>query len=68
MNNKSIDNAMTKHDYEIMFNDSPEYFVVKNAKMMQEQSFVKFISFDGSDKYKETHWYPISKIHRIKSY
>lgn len=56
-----------KHDYEILFKDSPEYFVVRNAKMIVEGSFVRFFCFVG-DTYQESHWYPIQNIHRIKSY
>ncbi len=32
--------SMKKYDYEIMFNDSPEYFAVLNARMIQEGNFV----------------------------
>lgn len=64
---KAIQKQLEKHDYEIMFNDSPEYFAVKNAKFFQEQAFVRFVCFDG-DNYAEDVWFPISKIHRIKRY
>jgi len=66
--NKAQQNQMKKSDFELMFNDSPEYFLVSNAKMVQEQSFVRFISFAQEDKFKEDIWFPIRKIHRIKRY
>ena len=62
-----MDKCLEKHHYEILFKDSPEYFAVKNAKMIQEGSFVRFICFDGF-KPLEDHWYPINNIHRIKRY
>jgi len=58
---------MKKHDYEITFKDSPEYFVVENAKMIPEETLVRFICFTG-DKYKEEVWYPTCNIYRIKRY
>lgn len=66
--NKALENRNKKHDYEIMFLDSPEYFVVTNCKMIQEYKLVKFICFDENNKYKEEVWYPYEKIHRIKKY
>lgn len=65
--NKAEYNMMKKYDYEIMFKDSPEYFLIKNAKMIQEYSLVRFICFEG-DKYKEEVWYPTQNIYRIKRY
>lgn len=60
-----------KFDYEILFKDSAEYFVVKNSKMIQEGAFVRFLSFEDSlpiSKLREEQWYPIVNIHRIKRY
>lgn len=65
---KAKENAFKKSDYEILFKDSAEYFLVPNAKMIQEGAFVRFLCFDDQDKYKETHWYPIANIHRLKVY
>lgn len=65
--NKAVENSMKKRDYEILFKDSPEYFAVKNARMIQEGLFVRFISFDG-DVFKDDTWFPINVIHRIKAY
>lgn len=65
---KALENRNKKHDYEIMFLDSPEYFVVTNAKMIQEMGFVRFICFDADDNYKEDVWYPYAKIYRVKRY
>ena len=59
--------AFEKHDYEILFNDSAEYFLVKNCKMVQEGDLIRFICFKG-DKLASEEWYPMSKIHRIKRY
>jgi len=36
-----------KSNFEISFNDSPEYFIVKNAKMIMEDPVVRFMVFDG---------------------
>jgi len=58
---------MKKHDFEVMFNDSPEYFLVKNAKMIFEQGMIRFICFD-KDEFKHNEWYPMSNISRIKRY
>lgn len=65
---KAKENAFKKSDYELLFNDTPEYFAVSNAKMVFEGQFVRFICFDENNNYKEDHWYPIIKIHRIKKY
>lgn len=58
---------LPKHDYQILFKDSPEYFLVPNSRMIQEDKFVSFVCFDDNDNYKERQWYPISNIYRIKS-
>lgn len=63
--------ASEKHDYEILFKDSAEYFSVRNAKMIQEGQFVRFISFQSllpNAPLEEEFWYPIINIHRIKRY
>ena len=65
---RALDRRNEKHDYEIMFLDSPEYFVVTNAKMIQEYGMLRFICFNAEDKYKEDIWYPYSKVHRVKRY
>ena len=64
----AAENAFIKNDYEILFKDSPEYFVIFNAKMFQEGDLIRFISFNDSGFIIETHWYPIFNIHRIKTY
>lgn len=56
------------HDYELLLVDSPEYFVVKGAKMIFEGPCVRFICFDEAGNYKENIWFPMSRIHRIKRY
>ena len=66
--NKAKENQMKKSDFEILFHDSPEYFAVSNAKMMQEGNMVRFICFDDKDSLKEEIWYPMSNIYRIKRY
>jgi len=65
---KAKENQMKKSDYEITFKDSPEYFVVANAKMIFENQMVRFICFDDDSKFKEEHWYPMVSINRIKRY
>ena len=65
---KNEKNYIKNHDYEILFNDSSEYFIVLNAKMIQEGDFVRFICFDDEDNYKCDEWYPLCKIHRVKRY
>jgi hypothetical protein len=67
-NSKVQENQLLKSDYELLFKDSAEYFGVFNAKMIQEGQFIRFICFNEDNTYKETVWYPIQNIHRIKSY
>lgn len=55
------------YDFELLFNDSPEYFVIKSARMIQEGYFIRFICFENK-KVEHDEWYPIQKIHRIKRY
>lgn len=57
-----------KADFELLFKDSPDYFLVKNAKMLQEGDLIRFICFDDKDKYDCDQWFPLSSIHRIKRY
>jgi len=54
-----------KSDFEILFNDSPERFVIANARMIQEAALVRFLCYND-DALKEEVWFPIHKIHRIK--
>jgi len=65
--NKAKERQMLKSDYEVTFRDSSEYFLVENAKMIQEAGLVRFLCFDG-DNFKEDIWYPILNIYRIKRY
>lgn len=65
---KAKENQMKKSDFEILFSDSPDYFLVENAKMIQEDKFVRFICFDENDNLKKDSWYPIINIHRITRY
>lgn len=65
---KAFDNMMKKSDYEITFNDSPEYFLVENAKMIFEKSVVRFICFTEDNEWKEEVWYPLLNVYRIKKY
>jgi hypothetical protein len=70
-NSKAQFKATEKFDYEILFKDSPEYFVVQNAKMIPEGKLVRFICFDSAlptALLKEEVWYPINNIFRIKRY
>ena len=65
---KAKENQMRKSDFEISFQASPDYFLVENAKMIQEGNLVRFICFDENDKFKENIWYPMINIFRIKRY
>lgn len=60
--------SISKNDFELLFKDSAEYFVVENAKMIQEGYLLRFICFDENDKFKEDTWFPVNNIHRIKRY
>jgi hypothetical protein len=64
---KAKENAFKKFDYEILFKDSPDYYVVKNAKFLIEGTFVRFICFEG-DEISHDEYYPTQHIHRIKRY
>ena len=66
--NKAKENVFKKSDFEIMFKDSPDYFVIKNCKMFFEYMMVRFICFDESDNWKEEIWYPMESIFKIKRY
>jgi hypothetical protein len=65
---KAKDKQMKKHDYEITFHDSPDYFIVENSKMIFENQMVRFICFDLENKFLEDCWYPMISINRIKRY
>ena len=58
---------MEKSDFEVLFKNSPDYFVVQNAKLIFEESAARFICFDG-DVFKEDVWFPYVNVHRIKRY
>ena len=62
------DRSLQKHDYEILFNDSPEYFAVENAKIVFEGNMVRFICFSEDNTPKWDEWYPLCRIHRIRRY
>ncbi len=64
---KAKEDMMKKADYVLMFIDSPDYFLVENAKMIFENQMVRFICFNG-DEFKENIWFPITRIFRIKRY
>ncbi len=59
---------LKKTDFEILFMDSSEYFLVENARMIQEGNMVRFICFDENDEFKHDLWYPMTNIFRIKRY
>jgi hypothetical protein len=65
---EAYEKATRTNDFEILFNDSPEYFIVESARMIQEGKFVRFICFDDNLVFHHDEWYPINKIHRIKRY
>jgi hypothetical protein len=61
-----MDRVIKKYNYELLFHDSPEYFYVNNARMMQEKDLIRFICFDDQSKYLFDMWFPVINIHRIK--
>ena len=65
---KAKEKQMRKSDFEISFQDSPEYFLVQNAKMIQEGNLLRFICFDENDKFKEDVWFPMINVYRVKRY
>lgn len=65
---KAKEKQMRKSDFEISFQDSPEYFIVENAKIIQEGNLIRFLCFDENDKFKEDIWYPMINVHRVKRY
>jgi hypothetical protein len=65
---KAKEHMYLKADFEILFKDSPDYFLVENAKMLQEDNLIRFIGFDENNKLKEETWFPINNIFRIKRY
>lgn len=64
---KASRNMMRKSDFELLFTDSPEYFLVRNAKMVFERGMVRFICFDG-DEFSHDEWYPARNVFRIRRY
>lgn len=54
-----------KHDFQILFKDSPEAYWVGNARMLIEGDFVRFVVFK-EDVYDHDEFYPTIHIHRIK--
>lgn len=57
---------MRKSDFEILFKDSPDYFVVKNARcILAVNGWIVFHVFEG-DTYLRQEMYPTQHIHRIK--
>jgi len=56
-----------KHNFQILFKDSPEDFWVDNARMLIEGTFVRFIVFEN-DEYSHDQFYPVMHIHRIKRF
>jgi hypothetical protein len=58
---------LKKSDFSILFIDSPEHFLVERAKVIFEGPMVRFICFDEFDKVCKNIWYPILRIHAIKS-
>lgn len=55
-----------KSDFEVLFKDSPDYFVVRNARIiLAVNGWVLFHVFDG-DQYIRQEMYPTANIHRIK--
>lgn len=68
MEDKAKENQMKKSNFELLFRDSSEYFLIENAKMISEAGFVRFICFDEKDNFKKDVWYPLVNIYRITRY
>lgn len=64
---KAKQKQMEKSDFEVLFKNSPDYFVVQNAKLIFEENAARFVCFDG-DVFKEDVWFPYVNVHRIKRY
>lgn len=55
-----------KRNFQILFRDSSEYFFIKNARLFNESNFARFEVFE-EDTWKETIYYPLCNIFRIKT-
>ena len=54
-------------DFEMRFKDSPEYFYINNAEMIQEGSMLRFDRFDEqTGEIVDTTFFPMIHIFRIK--
>lgn len=54
-----------KHDFQILFKDSPEGYWVNNSRMLIEGTFVRFVVFKD-ETYNRDEFYPVENIHRIQ--
>jgi hypothetical protein len=52
-------------NFQILFSDCSERFEIKNAQMFTEGGLIRFAVFEG-DKLKETVFFPLCNVHRIK--
>lgn len=55
-----------KKNYEIIFQDSPETFIIKEARMIVMDNMVMFRCFDANFELVDVHYYPLCNVHRIK--
>jgi hypothetical protein len=65
--NTPAEKANRKSDFELLFKDSPQYFAVLNARMIQEGALVRFVCFDNQDRYDKDVMFPLANIFRIQS-
>ena len=56
-----------KHNFQILFKDSPEGYWIDNARMLIEGAFVRFVVLKD-DTYSHDEFYPTQHIHRIKRF
>lgn len=56
----------TVGDFEILFRDSSEAFILRKARMICMKEMVMFVSFDEKMNRKSVCYYPYVNIYRIK--
>lgn len=56
---------MDKHDYQLLFKDSPEYYWVPNSRLIINADVALFLVFK-EDTLVEQQFYPWQHIQRVK--
>lgn len=57
---------MTNKTYQILFQDSPEYFTHHNARMISMDGLLMFRTFTEDGELEDCYYYPMVNVHRIK--